>query len=83
MSPILALEVCNGNKLAWNDDADEAYQQNGDDQAEETDGAAEDLDNENLDKERRVGRIRERSSRSNLECKRKILLVHLTNHLKC
>ena len=78
MSPILALEVCNGNKLAWNDDADEAYQQNGDDQAEETDGAAEDLDNENLDKERRVGRIRERSSRSNLECKRKILLIPLT-----
>lgn len=67
----------------WNDDTDEAYQQNGDDQAEETDGAAEDLDNENLDKERRVGRIRESSSRSNLECKRKILLVPLTNHLKC
>lgn len=67
----------------WNDDTDEAYQQNGDDQAEETDGAAEDLDNENLDKERRVGRIRKSSSRSNLECKRKILLVPLTNHLKC
>ena len=47
-------------------DIKETYQQNSNDQAKETNSAAKDLNNQNLDEEHRVGRIRESSSRSNL-----------------
>ena len=43
-----------------------AYQENSNDQAEETNCASKDFDNENLHKECRVCCVRQSSSRSNL-----------------
>ena len=74
MSPILAFEVWNKvvNKLNYvdlkgDDDYDEAAdQEDSDDEAEEPDGAAEDLHDEDLHEEHRVGRVGEGGTRTHL-----------------
>ena len=42
------------------------YHQNSDDQSEESDGAAEDLDDEDAHEERGVGSVGQRGARANL-----------------
>ena len=48
-------------------DISTAYQEDGDDESEQSDGAAEDLDDEDLDEEGRVRGVRESSSGADLQ----------------
>ena len=63
-------------------DIKETYQQNSNDQAKETNSAAKDLNDQNLDKEHRIGCIGKSSSRSNLENKTIALWLNLINHFE-
>ena len=63
-------------------DIKETYQQNSNDQAKETNSAAKDLNDQNLDKEHRIGCVGKSSSRSNLKTKRCFYELTLSITLK-
>ena len=65
-NPALKINVQNLRQSKRSQYSVATHHQNGDDQSEEADGAAEDLDDEDAHEERGVGRVGQRRARANL-----------------